>query len=274
MRFTLLAISAASLVLTQHAQCADVESKKGPLTQAELAQCQVQLTEFNQNVRTNNVKVEEIKVLEAEIDALSTALEKEEVTVDRHDKAAMSALNAKIAKNNELVEQHETMVSSIKTMQSQNKERRAQYQELCENRPLALKPAPQTQLSESVCNSTTGVKDVQHHIEAALAEMRTDEKKHQAEVERVAQAQARAQSWNSEKRGNIWLKILASPKFTAFEREKRPYAQELMRILASKPKGGQEECKIMQRIAATLPAIKAINAKQYAFMADEIRAAK
>jgi hypothetical protein len=93
-------------------------------------------------------------------------------------------------------------------------------------------------------------------------------------VERVADTRAKAQSWSAEKRSKIWLQLLVSPKFMAFEREKQPFVQELMRILASKPKNGQEECRLVQRIAAMLPAIKAINARQYAFMAGEIRVAK
>lgn len=186
----------------------------------------------------------------------------------------MQALNAKIGKNNELVERYEQMSSSIKAMSSENKQLAAQFREACENRPLALSPSSKTQPSDSTCSSTTGAKDVERRIEATFVEMRADEKQRQAEVERVAQARAKAQSWSDEKRGKIWLQILGSSKFMAFEREKQPYVQELMRVIGSKPKNGQEECRLVQRIAAVLPAIKAINARQYAFMADEIRVAK
>ena len=256
------------------AQSANAQAVKGPLTPAELAQCQAQLTEFNQNVRANKAKADEVRALEAEIDALGAALEKEVAAVDRRDRAAMEALNAKIGKNNELVEQHEKMVVLVNTMMNENKQRRELYRETCENRPLAQRPSSQSQPADSVCNSATGTKDVQRQLETAFAEIRADEKRHQAEVDRVAQARAKTQSWNREQQGKIWFQILGSPKFTAFEREKRPYVQELLGILGSKPKNGQEECRLLQRIAATLPAIKAINARQYAFMADEIRVAK
>ncbi|XLZ72036.1 hypothetical protein ABT364_08755 [Massilia sp. SR12] len=273
-RSTLLALLALSLVQTQHAQSADAEVPKGPLTAAEYAQCKVQLTEFNENVRANNAKLVEIRALEVEVEAVRAELNKEEAAVDRRDRTAMDALNAKIGKNNELVEQHEKMTLLIDRLVSENKQRGAAYSEACENRPLVQRPTAPTQPADSACNSTTSAKDVQRHLEATFVEIRANEKRHQAEVERVAQAQAKAQSWNREKQGKIWLQILGSPKFMAFEREKRPFVQELLGIVGSKPKNAHEECRILQRIAAMLPAIKAINARQYASMADEMRVAK
>jgi hypothetical protein len=262
------------LLLAQDAKCADAASAKVPLTAADMAQCQAQLTEFNQGVHAHNARVDEIKALEAEIGALRAELDKEEVAVDRRDSEAMRALNAKIQKNNELVERHEQMVSMTKATANENKQRAARFLEMCENRPLAQRPSSQLQPSGAACSTKTGAQDLERQIQAALAAMRADEKQHQAEVDRVAQAQATAQSWSKDKRGKIWLQLMGSPKFMAFEREKQPYVQELMRVLGSKPKSGPEECRLIQRIAAMLPAIKAINARQYAFMADEIRKAK
>ena len=270
-RFRLSAILVVSLVLSQHAQSAPA---KGPLTAAEKTQCRARLAEFNQHALAYNAQLDTLRALEAEIDALSAAIDKEKAVVDRRDSAAMQALNAQIGKNNELVARHEQMSSSLKAMSSESEQRSAQFSEACENHPLALPPSSKTQLSDSVCSAATGAKAVEHKIEATLVDIRADEKKRQAEVDRVAQARAKAQSWSDEKRGKIWLQLLGSPKFMAFEREKQPYVKELMRVLGSKPKNGQEECRLLQRIATMLPAIKAINARQYAFMADEIRAAK
>lgn len=263
-----------SLMLSPHAQGAGDESAKGPLTAAGKAQCQAQLTEYNRNVQAYNAKLDEIKALEAEFHALGAELEKEEAAVDRRDSSAMQALNAKIGKSNELVERHEQMGLSIKAMASENKQRATQFREECENRVVAQLPPSQSQPSNSVCGSADGAKGVERQIEATFVELRADEKQRQAEVDRAYQARAKAQSWTDEKRGKFWVQLLASPKFMALEREKRPYMQELMRILGSKPKNGEEECRLIQRIAATLPAIKAINARQYRFMVDEIGVAK
>ena len=263
-----------SLMLSQQAQGASDGPAKGPLTAAENAQCQAQLTEFNQGAQAYNAKVDEIKALEAEFKVLGAELEKDRAAVDRTDSTAMQALNAKIDKSNELVERHGQMGSLLQAMASENKQRAAQFRQECENRTVALPPPAQAQPSDAVCGSSDGAKSVERQIEAAFVEMRADEKQRQAEVDRVHQARAKAQSWSDEKRGKIWLQILASPKFAAFEREKRPHVQELMRVLGSKPKNRQEECRLIQRIAAMLPAIKAINARQYGFMADELRVAK
>lgn len=273
-RLTLSAILMVSLVLSQHAQSAEAESAKSPLTAAEKAQCRAQIAEFNQGVVAYNAEVVAAKALDAEIDAVRAAIEKDQAAVDRHDSAAMQALNAQIGSHNELVARQEQMNSSLKAMSSGNKQRSAQFSEACENRPLALSPSSKTQPSDTLCSSTIGANGVGRQIEATFVEMRADEKKQQAEVDRVALAQAKARSWSNEKQGKIWLQLLGSPKFKAFQREKQPYTDELMRILASKPKNGQEECRLVQRIATMLPAIKAINARQYAFMADEIRVAK
>jgi hypothetical protein len=212
--------------------------------------------------------------LEAEFKALNAIIEKESATVDRRDSTAMNALNAKIDESNELVDRYEQMVSSIKAMGSENKQRAAQFRDECENRTVALPSPSESQPSESVCDSNDGVKGVERQIEAALAEMRADEKQRQAEVDRIYEARAKAQSWNQEKRSKVWMQVLASPKFAAFESEKRPYVRELMSVLGSKPKNGQDKCRLIQRIRATLPKIKAINTRQYGFMVDEIRAAK
>ncbi|WEF32899.1 hypothetical protein [Pseudoduganella chitinolytica] len=265
---------AISLMLAQPAHAVAGAAPKEPLTAAGKAQCQAQLTEFNQSAQVYNGKVDEIKALEAEFNALNAVIEKEQAVVDRRDSAAMEALNAKIDASNKLVERHEQMGRSIEAMASESKLRAAQFREQCENRPVAPLSPPRSQPKDPVCGSTDGAKGVERQIEAALVEMRGDEKRHQAEVDRVYEARAKAQSWGDEKRGKIWLQVLGSPRFMAFEREKRPLVQELMRVLGSKPRNGQEECRLIQRIAATLPAIKAINARQYAFMADEIRVAK
>lgn len=268
------AIFLMCLGLSPYATCGAAEPAEAPLTVAELAQCKVQLAEFNQHVRDYNAKLDEIKALEAEIDALSAALDKESAAVDRRDSNAMQALNAKIEKNNELVERHEQMVSSAKAAASENNQRAAQFHASCENHPLAQRPPSQAQPPAPICGKDSSARDLERQVQDGLAEIRTDEKQHQAEVDRVAEAQAKAQSWSKEKQSKIWLQLLASPKFAAFEREKQPYVRELMRMLGSKPKSGQEECRYMQRLSGMLPTIKAINARQYAFMADEIRKAK
>lgn len=275
-RPTLPAMLLVALVLSQQAQSAEVEPAKSPLTAVEKAQCRAQLTEYNQGVQVHNAGVDAIRALEVDIKALRATIEKDQAAVDRRDSAAMDALDAQIAKSNALVAKHEEMNASLKAMSSENKQRSAQFSEACENRPLALAPAPSatTRSSDAACGSADGARGVERQIEGTFAEMRTDEKKHQATVDGVAKARAKSQAWNDERRGKIWLQILRSPKFMAFQREKQPYMDELMRMLGSKPQNKQEECHLVQRIAAMLPAIKSINARQYGFMADEIRAAK
>lgn len=262
------------LVLSQHAQCANAESAAVPLSAAERAQCQAQLTEFNLGVRAYNAELDAIKALEAEVKALSEVLDQERAAVDRHDSAAMEALNAKIDKNNALVERHGQMSSSVKAMLDVTQQRAAQYTVACENRALALSSAPRKEAAEAVCSAATGTKDLERQLQATFGEIRADQKQREAEVERISQARAKAQSWSAEKRRDIWMQLLVSPKFGAFEREKLPYVQELMRVIGSKPRSGQEECRLLRRIAAMLPAIKAINARQYTYMAKAIQAAK
>lgn len=273
-QFNFFVILATMLAISQPVQCADATSAKQPMTKDEAAQCLAQRAELNQQVHTYNTRLEEINALEAEIDALKAAIDKETATVDRRNKDALAALNAKIDKNNELIEQHEKMLPSLKAMGYETQQRLALHREACDNRLPAQQLAPQPQSSDSGCSSATDTNDVRRQIETAFAEMRSDEKKHQAAVEKVAEARAKTQSWNREQQGKAWLKVLASPKFMAFEREKAPFVQEFMRIIASKPKNDQEQCLLLKRIAVMLPTIKAINARQYTVAADEIRVMK
>jgi hypothetical protein len=281
-RSKLSAIVVISLTLSLQAQSAHAASTKSPLSAAEYAQCEVQRNEFNQRVRAFNADLDQINVLNAEIDALRVEIDKDEVAIDQRDNAAVKALNERIGKNNDLVARIDQMSTSLKAKKAENNELGAQYREACKDRPVARAPSPspapqvqlQAQVSDPACSSASGAKGVQRKVEATFAEMRVDQKKREAEVERVAEARAKAQSWSAEKRGKVWLQVLMSPKFMAFEREKQPYVEELMRVIGSKPKNNEEECRTVQRIAAMMPAIKAINARQYAFMADEIRVAK
>ncbi|SHH14456.1 hypothetical protein [Massilia sp. CF038] len=136
-RFKLSAVFAFSLMLTQHALCADARLAKNPPNSAQKAKCEAQLAEINQQARVFNAKVDEIQALAAEIDRRNAELDKEKAAVDRRDSAAMQALNAMIVKNNALVEKHTQMGAVLDAMASENKQRVAQFQETCENRPLA-----------------------------------------------------------------------------------------------------------------------------------------
>ncbi len=272
-RLTYSTILVASLVLSQHAQSAAAKSAVSPLTEAEKAQCRVQISDFNQAVVSYNADLVAAKALDAEVDSLRAKIDKDQAAIDRRDSAAIQALNAQISKHNDLIARQDQMDATLKAMSSENKQRAAQFSAACENRPQAPSSSSKTPPSNSVCSSTGGADGVKRQIEATFVALRADEKKQQAAVERVSQVRAKARSWSSEKRSKIWLQLLGSPKFEALQREKQPYIDELMRVLVSKPKNGEEECRLVQRIASVLPAIKAINARQYAFMADEIRVA-
>lgn len=270
---TLLAIFVASLALAHHAQGADAESAKGALTQAEKTQCRAQRAEFNQSVRSYNAALDALKSLEAEIHAQQATIEKQGV-VDRSDSAALDARYADLRKIDEMAERYQQRSASIKAMSSDNEQHADQLRDRCENRPTAMSLASKTQPLDSACSSATGAKDAERQIQASLDEIQADQEQRQAEVDRIAEARAAAQSWSDEQRNEIWMHILGSSRFIAFENEKQPYVQELTRVMESKPSNSHEQCQFVQRIAAMLPAIKAINARQYAFMADEIRMAK
>jgi hypothetical protein len=249
------------------------------MTATDLVLCRGHVAEINQSIAAHNALVTEVKALRTEIETLRKELDIEEASVNRTSSDAMDALNAKILKNNEMVLRHESLSKLIKEMADRNTARVAMFKAACENRPMPAPPVPvvTTAVAPAVdptCKTPMGTQDVQRQIEATFAEMRADQKQRQSEVERVADARASAEKWSKEKRSSVWMSILASPRFAALEQEKRPYVQELLSIATSNPKSAQERCQLVKRIAATLPAIKALNAKQYSFMADQIRSSK
>ena len=79
---------AISLIQSEHAHGVGGESAKGPLTVAGKAQFQAQLTQYNEYVEAYHAKLDEIKALETEFNALGEVLEKEPATVDRRDNTA------------------------------------------------------------------------------------------------------------------------------------------------------------------------------------------
>ena len=133
-----LATLAVFLVLSHTAQSAAAAAGKGPLTEAEQAQCQAQIVEVNKRVLAYNAELEAMKALEAEVGALGAAIEKDQDTADRRDGAAMKALNTQIAKNNALVARHAQMRAGLKAMSTEHQERSAKFSAACENRPVAL----------------------------------------------------------------------------------------------------------------------------------------
>lgn len=137
--------------------------------------------------------------------------------------------------------------------------------------PLALANAP--------CTDKSDAKAAQKAVEATLAAAKEDQKMHEAAVEKEIKTRAAAASWNKDKQSKVFMDVLASPQFAAFEKEKQPYSMELMNIMmaaASEPKGpsAKAQCEAARRMTELMPKIKAVNAKQYAYMAAAVRAAK
>lgn len=273
MRSTFVALAAALALLAQHAQGTDANASRGRLKSADRAQCQTLLDGLNQTAHDHDSRLGELKTLEADIKALQSELDKETASVDRFDPAAMDALNERIQKNNRMIAQYEQLSGLRKELVADFKAREAQFRASCERTSAADLPHPAATSEASSCNVGTDSKGAAYSLESALAEVKADDKRRQDEVEQAAQARARERSWSKDKQSKVWLQILGMPKLWAIQREKQPFVQELMQIMTTKPRNEQEKCDQQRRIANTLPAIKAINARQYAFMMEQVRLA-
>jgi hypothetical protein len=241
---------------------------------AEQTPCQTELAAINQSIRDYNARVAELKTLRTDIETLGRELDQEEASVDRSSAAAMDALNARIHRSNELITRHQQLSAAVRALGERNDGRTAQFRASCKQHPPPPSPGPSSPPLDPACTSAAGAGEVERQIQASFADMRADEKQRQDEVSRVAQARARSQAWSQEKQGKVWLQLMSSPKFMAFEREKQPYVAELMGLIAVRPEGEQAQCRLIQRVAAMLPAIKAINTRQYRYMAEEMAAMK
>lgn len=139
--------------------------------------------------------------------------------------------------------------------------------------------APVSAVAGPDCSTAEGAQAAQEQIEAALAEIQADQRAREAEVDKEIDAKAAAAAWSDAKRSEVLLRIATSPGFAAFEEEKQPFTQELMKLMTSTPPltapgGRQAQCESMNRLTALLPKLKEVNARQYAHMAAQVRAAK
>lgn len=226
-----------------------------------------------------------LKALEAELDALRESLDKERAALNRRDAAQVKAHNAKVDKGDERIELHRRLVREHRELTADGERKEIQFKADCANRPAPQPAAPAASIpaaavpAQSACGPGKGLKEFQRDLDQVMADLRADQKQREAVLDKVLEARAAALSWDKDKRLKVLTGVVMSPRFSAFEAEKQPLVMELLATAGSgmqgrKPLGDAEQCALLRRIAKTLPAIKAINARQYAFMAAEVNRAR
>ena len=121
------------------------------------------------------------------------------------------------------------------------------------------------------CSTADGIKAASGQAEQYFTALRADHNKHQAAID----AELKAKNFSKERSAQLFMNMMSSKEFQAFEKEKQPYVTELMGIMQAKPaRGSQEECQGIQRIQQITEKVKAVNARQYGYMGAQVRAAK
>lgn len=129
------------------------------------------------------------------------------------------------------------------------------------------------------CSTPEGVAAASTQIETSLQLVREDQKNREAEIDRELEARGAVKKWSKERKSQIFMSILSSAQFAAFEKEKQPYTAEIMNIALSGPPPGQkanpkEVCSGAIRLRSIVEKVKDVNARQYTFMLNEVKAAK
>lgn len=121
------------------------------------------------------------------------------------------------------------------------------------------------------CSTPEGVKAATGQAEQYFNALRADQNKHQAAVE----AELKAKNFSKERSAQLFMNIMASKEFQAFEKEKQPYVMELLGIMQGKAeRGSKEECLGIKRIQEITEKVKVVNARQYGNMGMQVKAAK
>jgi hypothetical protein len=131
----------------------------------------------------------------------------------------------------------------------------------------------------ATCEDQASQERAKASVQANLQSVRASQKELEAEIERELESKTKTLGWNNEHRSKLFMTIIASPTFASFEREKQPYTSELRGIIGKLAQSDgkadpQETCTVGSRIADIVTKIKDVNARQYGYMLQQVKAAK
>jgi hypothetical protein len=129
------------------------------------------------------------------------------------------------------------------------------------------------------CSTPEGVDAARTQIETTLESVKEDQKQREAEIDRELESSKSSKKWSKERQTQLFMSILSSPKFAAFEKQKRPYTSAMMKIALSGPAAGQKAdpkqvCASAIQLKVIVEKVKTVNAQQYTFMLNEVKNAK
>lgn len=125
------------------------------------------------------------------------------------------------------------------------------------------------------CDTAAGLAAARTKVESTFRIVKEDQRQRQAQIDRELAARASAQKWSKDRQSQLFMGILSSPTFAAFEQKKQPYTAELMKIaMAGQTADSKQVCADVVRLNTIVEKIKVVNVQQYAFMLSEVKAAK
>ena len=131
----------------------------------------------------------------------------------------------------------------------------------------------------AACEDQASQEQAKASVQAHLQSVRASQKELEAEIERELASRTKTLGWSSEHRSKLFMTIIESPAFVSFEREKQPYTAELRDIIGklarsegkSDPK---DTCLVGSRIGEIVAKVKDVNARQYGYMLQQVKAAR
>lgn len=130
----------------------------------------------------------------------------------------------------------------------------------------------------TTCRTPDDVTAAETRANTAMDEMRAEQKRQEARVAALLQSRGEVAGWSPQKQADVLAGIGTTPEFAAFEKEKKPYSDEMMGVIRTASQktnpAPQETCDDFDRIARAAEKIKDVNTRQYGFVAEQVKAAR
>lgn len=130
------------------------------------------------------------------------------------------------------------------------------------------------------CRTVADADAVFEQIKLQFRSIKEDQQRLEAGIDQALAARVKTDGWRRDRIARLFNDMLSSPQFAAFEQEKRPYADELMRIVADAASAEGRAanpaaiCAKARHMSGIVDRVKEVNVRQYAFMLEQVNGAE
>lgn len=137
---------------------------------------------------------------------------------------------------------------------------------------------PIASIQAGLCNTKEEMINAKTQLESKLSAIKEAQHSREIEIDQVVRTTASRLNWTQKDQSSFFMKLMSSPEFLSFEKEKQPMTAEIIGIMTSPIRGGSSEgleyCEDVARVESIIDRIKEVNQRQYDFMSRAVNAAE